>query len=604
MDMAVDDDLLVNSKPMMEEPLVDYRVYPIPDTVPDENLERFFQNAKSKLEKYGTTITLNAAEQTLTFVPGVSKWNPGPALNKYGKFEITTFTVPFPENRATKLKHVWPDVEEFLYEFAISCNLNLAECSMQVSTTTFLDDPYLLDRARHLLQLLSTSLVPPYMALEIFQGSRQHEIMEIGDQQGGLCTKFGVKKGEYLKRWECLFYSLKALSKATQCHIFLNENTFTAVTAVENTVERISWLRSVVGDCITKNLCPATSIRKFGNEFGMHQSMDDLEDPHAKHMEMVRSAPFFLRDSMPEVCSLYTLLHEKRAKLLEASSMLESSLSNYGISCTLEKDSMAFTTTRCTKEPDIIDKALQLLELLSTTHVPVSLAIEILDGSMQTCVIKIGNQEGGICSDFGISEEEYLIRWECLRHSLQVVAETAECNVFLNYYTVAAVGNTSLELFKQSVENCFLHNLCPGTVCTDYNSASRGLENIEDPHVKHMEMEKSGSSLHMLEVSSFCTFFSQLQATQLYDNWSIVESCLQKHDISCKLVAAEFYMTVSVTTKAGESNISDKILDVLKLLSVGIPPSKAIQVLEGSMYYDFIRTGSQYGGFCLKYGIA
>ncbi|PRQ19992.1 hypothetical protein RchiOBHm_Chr7g0223281 [Rosa chinensis] len=332
----------------------------------------------------------------------------------------------------------------------------------------------------------------------------------------------------------------------------------------------------------------------------MHQSMDDLEDPHAKHMEMVRSAPFFLRDSMPEVCSLYTLLHEKRAKLLEASSMLESSLSNYGISCTLEKDSMAFTTTRCTNEPDIIDKAFQLLELLSTTHVPVSLAIEILDGSMQTCVIKIGNQEGGICSDFGISEEEYLIRWECLRHSLQAVAETAECNVFLNYYTVAAVGKTSLELFKQSVVNCFLHNLCPGTVCTDYNSASRGLENIEDPHVKHMEMEKSGSSLHMLEVSSFCTFFSQLQATQLYDNWSIVESCLQKHDISCKLVAAEFYMTVSVTTKAGESNISDKILDVLKLLSVGIPPSKAIQVLEGSMYYDFIRTGSQYGGFCLK----
>ncbi|XP_040367389.1 KRR1 small subunit processome component homolog [Rosa chinensis] len=88
-------------------------------------------------------------------------------------------------------------------------------------------------------------------------------------------------------------------------------------------------------------------------------------------------------------------------------------------------------------------------------------------------------------------------------------------------------------------------------------------------------------------------------ATQLYDDWSIVESCLQKHDISCKLVAAEFYITVSVTTKAGES----KILDVLKLLSVGIPPSKAIQVLEGSMYYDFIRTGSQYGGFCLKYGI-
>lgn len=87
----------------------------------------------------------------------------------------------------------------------------------------------------------------------------------------------------------------------------------------ESTVKRISWLKAVVDDCIIKNLCPATSIRKFEKEFGMYQSMDDLEDPHAKHMEMVKSGPLLNKDGMLEVCSLYTLVHKKRGALLSSS---------------------------------------------------------------------------------------------------------------------------------------------------------------------------------------------------------------------------------------------------------------------------------------------
>lgn len=76
------------------------------------------------------------------------------------------------------------------------------------------------------------------------------------------------------------------------------------MTAVESTVERMSCdscLKSVVGNCITKNLCPATSIGK---------SEVDLEDPHAKHIEMVESGPLLIKDSMPEVFSLYSIQNE------------------------------------------------------------------------------------------------------------------------------------------------------------------------------------------------------------------------------------------------------------------------------------------------------
>ncbi|PRQ44606.1 hypothetical protein RchiOBHm_Chr3g0481091 [Rosa chinensis] len=513
------DEILPRTEPEIDDVYTDYSdcegpnaddhcesVFPIPDEIPDSKLEEFFLQMNSNYEPC-YRATLDKAARTITFSQQPLKLMPGPASNKYGVLELNTFFVYFPEKRATKLKAAWPEVELTLNAYSLSCDLNLAKCCMQVSTTPSLKDPCMIGKARHLLKLLSTSLVPPYMALEIFQEVRQQETINIGFQKDGICSKFGIKKDDYLKRWECLFCSLKALSKATHCHIFLDENTFTAV---GSSVERISQLKAVVEDCITKNLCPSTSIRRFDTEIVMYQSKDDLDDPHAKHTECLRSGPLSDKDGMLEVCSLYALLHERRvSKLQESLPMLESSLSNYGISYILDKNSMVMSATRGTKEPDIIDKAWQLLELLSTTHVPASMAIELLD-CVQTCLIKIGNQEGGLCSLSGIKEEEYRERWECLRHSLQILAEVVECNVFLNDNTVAAVGETSVVMIKQLVENCILHNACPGTAAKNYNYLSEGVNSIEDPHVQHMDIGNSGSAMMtmvMPELTSFCMFF-------------------------------------------------------------------------------------------------
>nr|XP_011465270.1 PREDICTED: uncharacterized protein LOC105351702 [Fragaria vesca subsp. vesca] len=333
---------------------------------------------------------------------------------------------------------------------------------------------------------------------------------------------------------------------------------------------------------------------------------ESMDDPHSKHTEFLKSGSVSKKDGMPEVCSLYTLLHEKQVlKLQESLPKLEPSLKKYGISYTLDKNSMVLSTTRGTKNPDIIDKAWQLLELLSTTHVPASMAIEVLD-CMQTCLIKIGNQEGGLCSLYGIKEEDYSERWECLRHSLQIVAETVECSLFLNDNTFAAVGETSVGMIKQPVKNCIIHNVCPGTVARDHNWLSRGFISTEDPHVQHMETENSGSAMRVRpELTSLYTYFKMEQGTQVENDWKIVEECLKKHGFCCKLITEGNYcsMIVSRTTNTGGPDITNKIWDFLKLLSIDLEPSTAIEVLNGSMHYDFIPTGYEYGTLCSKFGV-
>ncbi|KAM5571490.1 hypothetical protein ABKV19_011865 [Rosa sericea] len=297
------------------------------DSVIMSKLNKEFR--KSKNDMRDIVVFLIIVRLRITFSQQPLKLMPGPALNKYGILELTT-------KRATKLKAAWPEVELTLTAYSLLCDLNLANCFMHVSTTPSLEDRCMVEKARHLLELLSTSLVPPYMALEIFQDVRQQETINIGFQQGGICSKFGIKKDDYLKRWECLFRSLNALSKATHCHIFLDENTFTAVTAVGSSVERISQLKAVVEGCITKNVCPSSSIRMFETEVVMYQSMDDLDDPHAKHTECLKSGPLSNKDGMLEVCSLYALLHEKRATQLEKDwKSVEACLKKHGFSCKL-----------------------------------------------------------------------------------------------------------------------------------------------------------------------------------------------------------------------------------------------------------------------------
>ncbi|XP_050378784.1 uncharacterized protein LOC126796062 [Argentina anserina] len=130
---------------------------------------------------------------------------------------------------------------------------------------------------------------------------------------------------------------------------------------------------------------------------------------------------------------------------------------------------------------------------------------------------------------------------------------------------------------------------------------------IEDPHVQHREIDRSAMTV-MPELTSFCTFIEVEQATLVRKDWKSVEACLSKHGYSCKLITqAEFcycFMIVSKTKNIGDLDITDKIWDFLKLVSIELQPSKAIGILNGSMHCQFIPAGYECGGpLCSKFGV-
>ncbi|XP_062028920.1 uncharacterized protein LOC133744910 [Rosa rugosa] len=437
---------------------------------------------------------------------------------------------------------------------------------------------------------------------------------------------------EYLQWLERPFHFLEVLSTVYPFHLFLNVDTMTAVSAV--------------GDSSTlPRLSPGEYLEICINS--IWPSMDDIGD------EMEKSRPLMNEGDLLEASSLYSLLDEKQAKRLQETwplvesflkeygnscslnvaerhltfsttrrttepyiidskrlqetwPLVESFLKEYGNSCSLNvaERHLTFSTTRRTTEPYIIDKAWCLLELLSTTHVPVPMAIDIIDGSVEHDYIKIGFQEGGLCSIHGIKEEEYCKRWNCLRWSLQALSELKGCDLFLNAHTVTAVG-TSREvsrLIRLIVEDCIISNVCPATAARNVSDnlfeTYRPTENTEDPHITHMKMKYDG----MAEITCFCRFYAN--ATVLEKDWQMLQSCLKDYsNISCTLVANNCGMTVSIARSIGDSDIVGKAWDLLRLMSATkVPALLAEMILKGTLHCVFIKTGYD-GGLCSKIGI-
>ncbi|KAF3955080.1 hypothetical protein CMV_019659 [Castanea mollissima] len=72
--------------------------------------------------------------------------------NETGVIEVSSFSTLFPGYREKYLQEVWPR-----WKSGISCELNLVEGSMTVSTTRKTRDPYVIIKARDLIKLLPRS---------------------------------------------------------------------------------------------------------------------------------------------------------------------------------------------------------------------------------------------------------------------------------------------------------------------------------------------------------------------------------------------------------------------------------------------------------------
>ncbi|XP_024198302.1 KRR1 small subunit processome component homolog isoform X2 [Rosa chinensis] len=138
--------------------------------------------------------------------------------------------------------------------------------------------------------------------------------------------------------------------------------------------------------------------------------------------------------------------------LQESWPKVESSLEEYGVLCTLDMVEGKMKVSRATRDqdPNIILRAMDVLELLSRS-VPAEWAIRVLDCSFQYDIIKIGNQEEGICNMYGITKEQFLARRKLL------------AGYVLKGNTIAVIGGSlqGINIVRRIVEDCIAHDVPP-----------------------------------------------------------------------------------------------------------------------------------------------
>ncbi|KMZ66967.1 KRR1 small subunit processome component-like protein [Zostera marina] len=187
--------------------------------------------------------------------PNIDHWKIDkfdPSWNESGMLEVTTFSTLFPEYRAKYLQENWPTVKRALKEHGITCELNLVEGHMSVSTTLKTRDPYIIVKSRDLIKLLSRS-VPVFQAIKVLNDDMQCDIISIG--------KLVRSKERFVKRRQRLIgpesSTLKALEILTGCYVLVQGNTVAAMGSFKG----LKQLRRIVEDCIQNVQHPIYHIK-------------------------------------------------------------------------------------------------------------------------------------------------------------------------------------------------------------------------------------------------------------------------------------------------------------------------------------------------------
>lgn len=189
--------------------------------------------------------------------PTIDRWTVekfDPSWNEGGLLEVSSFSTLFPQYREKYLQDAWPIVKGALKEFGISCELNLVEGSMTVSTTRKTRDPYIILKARDVIKLLSRS-VPAPQAIKVLNDEMNCDIIKIGS--------IIRNKERFVKRRERLLgpnlSTLKAIEILTGCYILVQGNTVAAMGSFKG----LKQVRRVVEDCIKNIKHPVYHIKEL-----------------------------------------------------------------------------------------------------------------------------------------------------------------------------------------------------------------------------------------------------------------------------------------------------------------------------------------------------
>ncbi|KAE9606242.1 hypothetical protein Lal_00024754 [Lupinus albus] len=187
--------------------------------------------------------------------PNIDHWKVDkfdPSWNEGGMLEVSSFSTLFPQYREKYLQQAWPLIKSSLKEFGVSCELNLVEGSMTVTTTRKTRDPYIIIKARDLIKLLSRS-VPAPQAIKILDDEVQCDIIKIS----GMVRN----KERFVKRRQHLVgpnsSTLKALEILTGCYILVQGNTVAAMGSFKG----LKQVRRIVEECMLNKMHPVYNIK-------------------------------------------------------------------------------------------------------------------------------------------------------------------------------------------------------------------------------------------------------------------------------------------------------------------------------------------------------
>jgi ribosomal RNA assembly protein len=165
--------------------------------------------------------------------------------------EASSFATLFPQYVEKYLRQVWRVVTSELKRRHVSCELNLLEGSMSVSTTPQTRDPFAIIAARDFIKLLARS-VPVSQAAKVLNDDTHCDIIKIS----GLVRN----KERFVKRRERLIgpngSTLKAIELLTDCYVLIQGSTVASMGAFKG----LKQVRRIVEDCMN-NIHPVYNIK-------------------------------------------------------------------------------------------------------------------------------------------------------------------------------------------------------------------------------------------------------------------------------------------------------------------------------------------------------